>query len=223
VDGATQSEASIVRPRDDAAPVWLLILVLVLLVTVVGVSWLVGRRIVDRRAEAALSADPRVEVLENAVSERPEDLGSRRQLAQVYLQLGRDKDALREYKRVLSESPDDAAALYSAGVLYLSSGENKAGEESLLRVIELDPTHSYAALALAEHYSATQRVEKVVAVVKPAADAHPEIADLQYLAGLGYEETGAKESAVKYYRRALRFVPDMKEALEALDRLGAER
>jgi len=220
-DGATQPEVKVGQPHEQAAPRWMLTAMLLLLIAVVGLGWIVGTRVVSRRTQAALAEDPRLRILKKAVRDNPDDLGARRQLAQVYLQGGREKDALREYAGVLSRNPDDVAALHGAGVLYLADGQNEAGEEALLRVLELDPTHTYAALALAEHYTSTKRVDGVVRVLKPAADSHPEIADLQYLLGFGYEETGDSAAAVKYYRRALRFVPDMKEAQEALDRLGA--
>ena len=57
--------------------------------------------------------------------------------------------------------------------------------------------------------------------MKPAAEAHPELADLQYLLGLANEKLGDKAAAARYYQLAVRYAPDMVEAQEGLKRVGA--
>lgn len=220
VDGETQTRMRRGGVRRDRAPRWLTVSVLTLLALVIVLGVVVRTQLSARRAGEARLADPRVVVLDGLLREDSEDIDTRRQLAQVYVQQNRTGEALKQYKQILSREPDDIASLYNSGLIYLSSGKAKSGETALRRVLELEPTHVHASIALAEHFAVAGRVDEVVGVVKPAADAHDEIADLQYLVGLGYEETGDKAAAVKYYRRALRFVPSMEDARKALDRLG---
>jgi len=221
MEGVTQPETIGRHPHREAAPSWLLPALILMLVAVIGLGWLVATRLSARRAEAARVEDPRVAILKHLVDENPDDMRARGQLAQVYLQMGRERDALRQYKAILGKNPDDISALYGAGVLHLQDGKGREGEKKLRRVLELDPANPYAAISLAQRYSVTERVESVVGVAKFAADAHPEVADLQYLVGLGYEETGKKQNAIRYYGRALKFVPEMKEAQQAMERLDA--
>ena len=48
------------------------------------------------------------------------------------------------------------------------------------------------------------------------------MADLQYLMGLAYENTGHPDWAAARYRMALETLPDMAEAREGLERLEVE-
>jgi Tfp pilus assembly protein PilF len=59
--------------------------------------------------------------------------------------------------------------------------------------------------------------------VKPVVEAKPTLADLQYLMGLAYEKTGEPALAKERYTMALKYAPDMKEALDGLQRLGVAK
>ena len=175
--------------------------------------------------DSAPTTGPQLEVrvLEGAVKSNPIDYASRRQLAYAYQQAGRRGRALDEYSKVLAAYPDDLASLYNSGILLLGSWRNAEGEKDLLRVLQLAPTHALAAETLGEHYAKQQRFNRVLAVVLPAAAAHPDFADLQYLAGLGYEHNGEFVMAEKYYRHALELAPDMGEARQGLARTGGAK
>lgn len=205
------------------APRWVVAAIVVLSIAVVLTGVLLVLRWNARKAEATLVQDPRVTVLRGLVRANPQDDASRNQLAQVYLQAGLEDQALREYEAVLKHSPDDMTALYNVGVLRLDKGDTKQGEKALARALELQPTHAYAALALAEHYSSTRQFAASIAIAKPAADEHQTLADLQYLTAEAYEQTGQTKLAAQYYRRALKVVPGMRGAREALNRLGGAK
>jgi tetratricopeptide (TPR) repeat protein len=223
-DGMTQPAHSDEGPsHEDAAPRWLAATVLALLAGVLILSGLVAYRFLGRSLDAAQGQDPRISSLAVAVRADPADVDARRQLAFSYQRAGQFGDAVREYKKVLSEKPDDLASLYNMGVIYLDTGKERDGEELLLQVMDLAPTHVLAAKALGDYYSGSGQYARVVQVVVPAVEARPELADLQYLAGLGYEKTGHEVQAVERYRKALHYVPDMVEATEALERLGDVR
>ena len=200
---------------------WLTAVVVVLVVAVFGVGALVATRLV---VLASMAKDPevvRMRILEKDAKDRPGDTGAIRQLAFAYQQAGRNGDALREYGKVLAIDPHDLAALFNSGEIYLDTGKNSRGEKSLLKVVELAPTHSLAAKALAEYYSKSGKYDKALAVIAPAAQAHPELADLQCLQGLAYERTGRRSDALACYQRAWALIPGMPEAREGLSRLGA--
>ena len=122
---------------------------------------------------------------------------------------------------VCSQSaPSDIASLYNSGLVCLSLGKDDEGEARLGRVLELQPGHALASRGLAEHYADKADFAQVAAVAVPAADAHAQMADLQYLAGLGLEKTGQESAALDRYERALELVPDMADALDAAQRVG---
>jgi len=216
--GASSTRADLSHASGAHAPRWLVALVIVLAVAVVGLGVLVARGAVLKGRQRT-GGDLRLGLLEEGVQARPNDLALRRQLAFAYQLAGRDDDALREYDAVLSEDPRDLAALYNKGLVTLSAGRRAEGERILLRVLELAPSHSLAAKALGELYVESAQFERVVDVVVPAADAHPGLADLQYLAGLGYENTRRPLEAEERYGRALSLMPDLTEAQRGLERV----
>jgi Flp pilus assembly protein TadD len=198
---------------------WLVVAAILLSIAVLVLGGLVVRSLIVRyNAEKAPGAAKR-QILEGIVRKQPTDISSRRLLAFAYQQEGRDLTALREYAAVLKSDPRDMAALYNSGVIYLRLGKDRQGVESLSKVLALEPSHGPAAKLLAEHYAATGEYQRIGSVVQAAVDAHPEMADLQYLLGLGYEKTGRTQEAAVRYRLALNLIPNMPEAKAALRRL----
>lgn len=211
------------RTAGDHVPRWLVAIVAVLFVAVLAVGGLVAERAMIRKPVVATGPEMRVRILEDAVRQRPDDLDSRRQLAFAYQQAGRDREALREYEKVLDGNANDLAALYNTGVIFLETGREDEGERTLLRVLKRAPSHALVAKTLGEYYAESGEFGRVVDIAAPAADSHLDMADLQYLAGIGYERTGHPDEAEARYRRALSLVPDMAEARDGLKRLERQR
>ncbi len=202
------------------APRFLIAVVATLMILIAVVAGVIVNRVLVNDAAAQTGPGMRVAVLERGVRDDSEDVGTRRQLAFAYQQAGRPWDALRQYEEVLSREADDVASLYNSGLVRLSVGQTRMGEQSLRRVLEIAPTHALAAKSLGERYAEAGDFRRLLSAVAPAARAHPELADLQYLAGLGYEKAGDKTLAARHYRRALRLVPSMAEAKSGMTRLG---
>jgi tetratricopeptide (TPR) repeat protein len=211
------------RPTTGAAPWWLLACVVALFAAVLIVGGLVVNRLVMRDLATARARDARLPELERAVAERANDLDARLQLAYVYQQNSLYRDALREYKQVLSADPNNVGALYNTGVIQLRTGKDRAAEKSLTRVLELAPAHALAAYALGRHYADAGEDERALAIALPAADAHPDDADLQFTAGLALENSERFPEAAIRYEAALKLVPGMPDAERAIKRLEGAR
>ncbi len=211
------------RPAAGAAQWWLLACVVVLFVAVLVVGGLVANRLATRDLATARARDGRLPELERVVAERANDLDARLQLAYAYQQNSLYREALRQYKKVLSADPNNLAALYNTGVIQLQQGKDGAAEKSLARVLELAPQHALAAYALGRHYADTGDDERALAVALPAADTHPDDADLQYTAGLALENAGRFSEAAVRYEAALKLVPGMADAERAIKRLEGAR
>lgn len=210
------------RPVEDLVPVWLAALVLVLLLAVVGLA---GYAIRARMTDTAPRTTEDIAVLnaEKAAAERPQDKQVRLDLGFAYQQAGEYTKALEEYDVVLKKDPKDTAALYNKGIVYFRLKQNKKAEAAMWDVLEVSDTHVLAAKALGEHYAAKGQYKSLVVAVKPAADSRPDMADLQFLMGLAYENLGNREWAIGRYRDALKYVPDYREARDGLKRLGVEK
>lgn len=165
--------------------------------------------------------DVRIPVLKSAVRANPSDANIRRELAVVYQQTGNERAALAEFRKVLAIRARDSGALYGAGIASLARGDEDEAEEYFLRLLAIDPTHARASVQLGRIHMGNQETQKALAVVKRAAQAHPDDAELRYLTGLCLERTGDVAGALEQYRQALAFVPNMPGARKALLRLGA--
>jgi len=206
--------------QDNFIPLWLMVLVLVLLLAVMGIGGFVIRGVIAGDRPAVTREQLEVVSWLKQINTHPNDPQLHLGLGYAYQQAGQYRKAIAEYEFVLNADPRDTAALYNRGVSYqlLNSGEEaKASWQAVLKV---DATHALAAKALGEYYVDQRDYRSLVAVVTPAVQAHPEMADLQYLLGLGYEKQDEPKLAIAHYRLALTYAPGMTDARAGLKRLG---
>jgi tetratricopeptide (TPR) repeat protein len=199
---------------------WLAAVVLVLLLLVMGVGGFAIRGLVagDRRAVSPQELEVNRRLQE--VKANPSDPQAHLALGYAYQQAAKYDKALAEYEIVLKSNPNDTAALYNRGIVYLRLGIGDKAEKSFWAVLNVDPTHVLAAKALGEYYAKDKHYRSMIEAVRPAVVAHPEMADLQYLMGVAYENLGNTDWAIERYKLALKYSPDMVDAREAEKRLG---
>lgn len=213
IEGAPEVDAP------EMVPVWLAALVLVLLLALFGVGGYVLRGVLAGNQEPRTVQELEIERWEAALEQDPGDVSTMLSLAFAYQQDGRYDDALRNYAAVLKASPGDTAANYNRGVVYTKLGAVDKAEEAYWDVLEVAPDHVLASKALGEYYASRHQYRSLLEAVKPAVKAKPEMADLQYLMGLAYENLGDADRARERYELALEYVPDMKQAREGIARL----
>jgi tetratricopeptide (TPR) repeat protein len=206
--------------EEQFVPAWLAALVLVLLLGVMGLGGYVVRGVVSGESRQLDRAEEQIERWRDAVDENPDSIEARVQLGYAYQQDGRFDRAVGEYEFVIEREPGNTAALYNLGLVYQATGVDDRAERMFWKVLEVEPDHVLAARALGEMYAERKQYRSLLRAVRPVVRAHPEIADLQYLTGLGYENTGHPDWAAARYRLALKYSPGYKKAVEGLDRLG---
>jgi tetratricopeptide (TPR) repeat protein len=210
------------RPSEELVPVWLAALVLVLLLALVGVAgYVIRARFAGTAPRTA--ADIAVLQAQKAVAARPTDVQGRLDLGFAYQQDGKYPEAIAEYDTVIRTDPKNTAALYNKGMVYFQLQDPAKAETLLWDVLKVSKTHVLAAKALGDYYAGKKEYRSLVVAVKPAADARPDMADLQYLMGLAYENLGHRDWAIGRYQDALKYVPDLPEAHAGLKRLGVEK
>ncbi len=216
----TEPDSGSIPNEPEFVPAWLAVLVLVLLLAVVGVAGFVIRGLVSGEPRATSPAALQVNEWTAKVKEDPENPQNHLGLGYAYQMDGRYEQALQEYDTVLKTSPTDTAALYNKGVIYLKLDAGTKAEKSFWAVLDVEPTHALAAKALGEYYLSKGHYKSLVEAVRPAVQAHPEMADLQYLMAVAYENLGNTDWAIERYKLALKYSPDLVEAREGLARLG---
>jgi tetratricopeptide (TPR) repeat protein len=219
-DDVTPPEGGAEPANDEnLVPAWLALLVLVLIIAVVGVGGFVVRgMLTTSKEQSPTKAD--IATYAAAVTANPGDANARLNLAYAYQRDAQYQVALAEYDKVLQQDPRSTAALFNKGVIYMTIGDAKKGEAALWDALKIDPGNALAAKELGQYYAAKGQYKSLLVAVKPAVEAKPTLADLQYLAGLGYEKTGSPDLAKVHYREALKYAPDLQEARDGLKRLG---
>jgi tetratricopeptide (TPR) repeat protein len=107
------------------------------------------------------------------------------------------------------------------GVYYARTGELVKALTAFDRCISNDYQYMEAYMEKGFVYYDTQQPEKAIAIFNQAIAIRPTYADAFYWLGKTYEQKADKRSAIQEYQRALVLDPSIKEAKEALHRLGA--
>lgn len=208
--------------EEELIPAWLAGLVLVLLLAVFGAAGYALRAKVTETMPSS-TATAALDSAQAEVRAHPGEVKAHLDLGFAYQEAQKYAEAISEYDVVLQKEPDNPAALYCKGMIYFQLKDSAKAEELLWKVLKAHPTHALAAKALGEYYAGKGEYRSLIVAVKPAADARPDMADLQYLMGLAYEHLGHKDWAETRYRSALKYVPDLREARDGLQRLGVQQ
>ncbi len=208
-------------PNEHRVPLWLALLVAVLAVAVIGLGAYViavSRASGDGTGEARL-AQLRVDSAKRRMKSTNGSVDSRLQLAFAYQRAGNFSAAEKQYARVLKADSNNVAAEFNLGVMDELAKDTKAAAQHYNRVLVIDPGHELAAKQLSLIEYANEDWDGMLATLEPALADNPDLSDLRYLLGVAYEKTGQRDKAVKQYRAALKFYPNLREAKEALARL----
>lgn len=216
----SESSPTIEKQEAEFVPAWLAVLVLVLLLAVMGVSGYAIRDLMSGRERAVDVAETAIVRWESEVKADPNDTQARLQLGYAYQEAGRYDKAVAQYNHALKKEPTNTGALYNIGVVYLRMDLDDKAEQSFWQVLEVTPDHVLAAKALGDIYAERGQYRSLLRAVRPVVEKHPEIADLQYLTGLAYENLNRPDWAKARYRLTLKYAPDYVKAREALTRLG---
>lgn len=214
-------EAADAKAEENFVPAWLAVLVLVLLLSVMALGGYVIRGFVAGDRRAVTPEQVEIEKWSKQVKADPENIDAVLGLGYAYQQAGNYDRALEQYDAAIELDDKSTAALYNRGIVLRELGLSKESERAFWDVLEVQPDHALAAKALGEYYKSKGQYRSLVRAVRPVVQEHPEMADLQYLMGVAYENLGRNDWASARYKLALTYAPDLKEAREGLRRTEA--
>jgi len=114
--------------------------------------------------------DPKVEVTESRAGEIAKNI------ALIYIQEGKNEEALEAIKDALAANPDDDALLRSAADVYLKMGMTDEYEAALQKVIEKDPNNPGLYFNLGVGAADAGNTEKALGYYKKALEIDPDYA-----------------------------------------------
>ncbi len=162
---------------------------------------------------------------EKAVQDNPQDVKARITLAEAYMQNRRWNDAITQANQVLTVQPDNQHAWLVLGVSYANLNQPNNAIDPLKRFVDarkdedmagLDSQLQAAAYYLGDSYLQIGQPQDAVTPLELDVQWSKSDADAMYKLGMAYAGTKQYEKAVGMFQEASTFVPDFKEAYQAM-------
>jgi tetratricopeptide (TPR) repeat protein len=146
--------------------------------------------------------DDAITVMQKAVLEHPTDLAAAVELYQLYVLVGRLREAATMKDRLLAAKPHDRDVLYLSGIVERSAGNYEIAEKHLEESVAIDPEFFFSRynlgavqVILHQWQAAKENLEKAIAMGIAEPQVHFELA--KALNALG-EHDRAQEELAKY-------------------------
>lgn len=170
-------------------------------------------------------AVPRTEVerdlidAQAAVKRSPSNPLAHYDLGLAYAQLGQDTNAMDSFGQALKLDKKLAEAHYQIGQIYINRKDEAKAIASYKKTIEINPKFAFAHYQLASLAFEKKKYEEAAEYYQKTVEANSILADPYYYLGVCYEKMGKKDLAVKQYKEALKYIPEMTDAKNAVKRL----
>ena len=189
---------------------------LAILLTITAIAFVAFYAFDRWRAPSTPIIDQKVAALEQSVRENPNDIATRGQLADTYVQKGRFEDAIVQYDLIIASGQERELAHFGRAAAYMGVGRLDEAAADYLVVVEIakggemanvDPTLESAYYNLGLIALQQSRATDAVTYLESALRIKRSDADALYLIGQAYTQTGALDRAELALRRAVAFVP----------------
>jgi predicted O-linked N-acetylglucosamine transferase (SPINDLY family) len=163
----------------------------------------------------ALSAQERfgeaVEAFENAIRLDPNHPAANGNLGIALCHLGRDEEAIRVLRSAVAHQPKIAAFHASLGAALYRISQWDAAAAACQQALSLDSTHGLAHHTLSLVYKEMERLTDSADAASRAAEALPDLVDVQVNYGEALTKIGRYDDAVTHYRKCLERRPESAE------------
>lgn len=211
----TQTEATSTSRFDRG----LKIAVILMGVAVVATAVMLVYGLFQKPPAPRTMAELKIEEALALVKKKPSDALAHIDLGSAYLEVGKDQEAVDEFKTAVKLAPTNWVAHYCLANAYVVTDKKKEAIKEFETAIGIVPNNGALRYGLGELYMQLKDYKKARLVLEGAVLAEPTAADSRALLGKAYEMLGKKTEAIEQYKEALRFSPDLEEAKEGLSRL----
>jgi superkiller protein 3 len=144
---------------------------------------------------------PATHLLEEYVSERPQDARAYLGLGIAYLSLLRYADARQALERSIQLKPDIAEAEYHLGVLFGQQGNREEAIQHWQRAVELQPHHAQALFSLGTIYLESGKLPEAESAFSRSLATDPHNMKTEYNLALVLNKLGKSEEAKQHFER----------------------
>ena len=157
--------------------------------------------------------------LREAIKQSPDWDDPHYVLALSLAELGKPKEAIEEYKRVIAlaiKNEPKILSFYNMGNAYSDLGDYENAIDSYRQAIKLDPTLSKPHNNLGLAYAALGRLAEAKAEFAEAVRLKSDYAEAQYNLGVAYLQLGRKQDAEEQKQTLVKLKSDLAAKLAAL-------
>jgi len=123
--------------------------------------------------------------------------------------------------------PDSPGILASLAFVQLRKGNIKLSRNLFKKAFKIDPESDAVSPrffgSLARHLEQRKKVKALFTLASIALELHPTNAEVHKVVGDLYLETGQKEKAIEYYRKAISLGLDFSQLKPILEKLGKSK
>ena len=156
---------------------------------------------------------------QQALAADPENAATFNSLGLAQASLGRLPDAIASYQKALEIMPDYVYAHSNMAAALMAAGRLEEASAHCQKALTIHPGMIKARLQLAEILTAMGMPAETARHYQILAQQAPASADLNYLAGRAFFESGQTEKARRYLEQALAINPQMKAARRLLEQM----
>lgn len=164
-------------------------------------------------------AQAEIKKLTRLVNKNPGSLEARLKLAYSFQKAKQFEEAASQYDEVLKADPENAGALYNLAVMAWDTEDEREAIILLNQLLKKHPGHVLGSVKLGNIYIRQKKYDDALKVADTAIREKPSVVELRMVRAKALEAKGEFNLAVFEYREVLKYVPDYKEAIRAIDRI----
>ncbi len=189
------------------------------LILVIGV--MIIWSVVSEPAAPRTSAERDLAQYEDLVKEQPQNAAARAGMGAALVQAGAYQRAVEQLNTAikLGARPEYYVVLAEARV---GLGDTKSAISALKKAQNMNESYGSAWYAEGKIYFDEGEYAKAIGPFNRTLGLEPSASDVNYLLGQSLEKLGKREAAIDAYRKAIKYLPDYAEAIDALEALGVK-
>ncbi len=145
----------------------------------------------------------------DAVVKNPDSNTANALMGVVYMELGKDRDALKYLEKAVQLLPYDYESHNNLGIVYGRVGEPEKALEAYATAMGLRPDDDTIKINLSVFYQRQKEYEKAEKVLKYLLSKNPQNASLHFRLGLVLKDAGEYEKAISEMLKAIELAPDI--------------
>jgi tetratricopeptide (TPR) repeat protein len=158
----------------------------------------------------------------NQVDAQPNDPQHRVNLGYSYFLLGKNEEAIKQFKVALDLDKNFFDAYLNLGIVYLEEERLDEGLKMASKASEIAPRDYKSQLLKGTAYRKLKMYDESLETLSKANELMPGNTDIITELGKVAEDQGDKKNAEELFKEALNYDPLYKPALEGLDRVAAK-